>query len=416
MTTPASLRSSLRAHPPTAWILFFGTFLNKFGSFVVPFLALYLTSRGYTLAEAGLAIGAYGAGNVIASQLGGHLADHFGRRRTIVLSMLAGAASMLLLSQARSLPMIFALAALAGLTGELYRPASSALLADLVPAAHRVTAFSAYRMALNAGWAFGPATAGFIAGHGYFWLFAGDAATSALFGAVAYFVLPEPPHPPAPAAGWLEAAGALARDRQLRRVLAAAFGIALVFAQMTSTYGVAVMHLGFPASTYGFLISMNGALIVLCELPLTTVTRRFRPMGVVAFGYLLVALGFGLNAFAATLPAFAACVVVFTLGEMCAMPVASAYVAELAPRHMRGRYMGTYGLTWTVAQVIGPSLGMRLLAAAPSGWWLAGGMLGGLSALLALGGAGPAPSLAPPAAEGRVKPRPAAAPTTPSSD
>jgi MFS family permease len=414
MTTQATLRSSLRALPPTAWILFFGTFLNKFGSFVVPFLALYLTSRGYTLADAGVAIGAYGAGNVIASQLGGHLADHFGRRRTIVLSMLAGAASMLLLSQARSLPAILALAALAGLTGELYRPASSALLADLVPGAHRVTAFSAYRMALNAGWAFGPATAGFIAGHGYLWLFVGDAATSVLFGAVAYFVLPEPPHPPDPAAGWREAAGALAKDRRLRRVLAAAFGTALIFAQMTSTYGVAVMHLGFPTSTYGLLISMNGALVVVCELPLTTVTRRFRPMGVIALGYLLVALGFGLNAFAATLPALACCVVVFTLGEMCAMPVASAYVAELAPRQMRGRYMGTYGLTWTLAQVVGPSLGMRLLAAAPSGWWLAGGLLGGLSAFVALGGPGSAALLAP--AEGGVKPRPAAAPVTPGSD
>src|SRR5207247_9981008 len=88
-----------------------------------------------------------------------------------------------------SLRVILVLPALAGLAGELYRPASSALLADLVPAGQRVTAFSAYRMAFNAGWAFGPATAGFLAEAGYFWLFVGDAVTSVLFGLVALFAL-----------------------------------------------------------------------------------------------------------------------------------------------------------------------------------------------------------------------------------
>jgi MFS family permease len=150
-----TLLSSLRALPHPVWILFFGSFLNKFGAFVVPFLAIYLTKQGYTLADAGFAISAYGIGNLVASLLGGYLADTLGRRKTIVLSMLSGAVSMMLLSQARGLQAIILLAALTGLTSELYRPAASALLADLVPSGQRVTAFSAYRMAFNAGWAFG---------------------------------------------------------------------------------------------------------------------------------------------------------------------------------------------------------------------------------------------------------------------
>jgi MFS family permease len=381
MTPHPTLRTSLRALPPAAWVLFFGTFLNKFGSFVVPFLALYLTRQGYTMAQAGTAIGAYGAGNVLATLLGGVLADRIGRRRTIVLSMLSGAASMLLLSQARGLPVILACSALAGLTGELYRPASSALLADLVPTGDRVTAFSAYRMAINAGWAFGPATAGFIAGHGYFWLFAGDAATSALFGVVALVALPESLRPSAAACRWSQATRALVRDRKLHRVLLASFGVALVFSQMNSTYGLAMGRLGLSAPTYGALLSLNGALVVLVELPLTTVTRRFPPLGVISLGYLLIGAGFALNAFALTVPALAACVVVLTAGEMCAMPVASAYVAELSPHNMRGRYMGTYGLTWTLAQVVGPGLGMWLLVTSPGALWTTGGAIAAAAAL-----------------------------------
>src|SRR5258708_401496 len=91
-----TLLSSLRTLPRAAWILFFGTFLNKFGGFVVPFLTLYLTSRGYTAGQTGLAVSAYGVGNLGASLLGGHLADKLGRRKTILLSMFSGAAMMML--------------------------------------------------------------------------------------------------------------------------------------------------------------------------------------------------------------------------------------------------------------------------------------------------------------------------------
>src|SRR6187401_2363415 len=146
----ASLTENLRTLPRGAWILFFGTFLNKFGTFVLPFLAIYMTGLGFSTFQAGLAIGAYGVGTLIACLLGGYLADNLGRRRTIVLSMFSAALVMLCLSQARTLSAIVSLSCLAGLTGELYRPASSALLADLIPAGQRVTAFAAYRMSFNA--------------------------------------------------------------------------------------------------------------------------------------------------------------------------------------------------------------------------------------------------------------------------
>jgi MFS family permease len=395
MKSNPTLYASLRALPPVAWILFFGTFLNKFGSFVIPFLAIYLTRRGYSIVDAGIAIGAYGVGNVFATLIGGHLADHFGRRKTIVLSMGSGAAAMMLLSQASSFPVILLLAAMAGVTCELYRPASSALLADLVPAANRVTAYSAYRMAINAGFAFGPATAGFLAGHGFFWLFAGDAASSALFGVVAFFALPEVTHPKEDRVSWMDATKSILRDRRLHRVLFGCFGVGLIFAQMTSTFGLAVMGAGFSAKAYGLILSLNGVLIVFCELPLTTLTRRYAPQSAMAVGYLLIGVGFGLTGLATNAWGFAICISLFTLGEMCAMPVASAYVAGLSPPLLRGRYMGTYGLTWTTAQVIAPGLGMSLFAAHPTVFWVMSGVIGIISAVIAFDGRpASAPSLA----------------------
>jgi MFS family permease len=374
--------ATLRSFPRPVWILFAGTFLNKFGTFVMPFLALHLTRQGYSLGEAGLAVGAYGLGQLIACAVGGHLADTMGRRKTIVLSMFSAAAAMLALSQARGLPAIVALTALAGLTAELYRPASSALLADLVPPAQRVTAFAAYRLAFNAGFAFGPAAAGFLSQDSFFWLFVGDALTSALFGVVAWFALPHGLRGTEAQARWSEAARVIARDRRFHQVLAASMAVGLVFLQLGSTYGLHVTRLGFSDAVYGLLLSMNGVLVVLFELPITGLTQRLPPRRVMAFGYLLIAAGFGSNAFGGGVAALALGMAVFTFGEMCAMPVASAYVSELAPEHLRGRYWGALGFVWSLALVCGPALGMALFGRSPALLWIVCGALGVLAAAL----------------------------------
>jgi MFS family permease len=378
-----ALFGSLRALPRAAWVLFAGTFINRFGGFVIPFLTLYLTSQGYSVTAVGLAVSAYGVGNLFASLIGGHLADRLGRRETIVLSMFGAAAAMLLLAWARALPTIIALTFVTGLVCEAYRPASSALLTDLVPAKLRLTAFAALRVTLNAGFAFGPATAGLLAAYGYVWLFVGDALTSALFGLIALLALPRVrPVSTSGDANWRAVLTVVRGDKRFQQLLLANFAVSLVFMQMASTFGLFVTSLGFSVATYGMVISLNGALIVLCELPLTTFTQRFPARTVMALGYALIGVGFALNHFARSGPALMACMALFTLGEMFALPMASAYVADLAPPHLRGRYMGVNGMTWALALIVGPVAGMKLFAFNPVAYWVAGATLGVLAAVI----------------------------------
>ncbi|HMJ66974.1 MAG TPA: MFS transporter [Candidatus Binatia bacterium] len=377
-----TLIASLKTLPRAAWILFLGTFLNKFGTFVIPFFALYLTRQGYSMSEAGFALGAYGAGHLLASAVGGQLADRIGRRSTIVVSMVSAAICMMLLSQARTYPVLLALATLTGLASELYRPASSALLADLVSDQHRITAYSTYRLALNAGWAFGPATAGFVAEKSFFWLFAGDAASSLLFGIVAWLFLPHGVRTARTEAGWSFALRSIRANPEFLRCLIASVAIALVMYQMTATFGLHVTASGLSSATYGVLISLNGLLVVLFELPLTTVTRRLSPRRTLAAGYLLIGFGFALNAWARTLPALVGCILIFTLGEMIAMPVSAAYMASLAPPDMRGRYMGAYGFSWALALIFGPAVGVPLFSHNPQILWIVCGGLGVLAAIV----------------------------------
>jgi MFS family permease len=376
----ASLRENLRALPRGAWILFFGTFLNKFGTFVLPFLAIYMQSLGYSAAQSGLAIAAYGIGTLLACLIGGYMADRIGRRKTIVLSMFSVSVVMLCLSQARSLPAIIGFATLAGLTGELYRPASSALLADLVPAGQRVTSYAAYRMAFNAGWAFGPATAGLLAKHSFVWLFIGDAATSLLYGIVAWFALPSGLKSHRAEGSLLETVRVIRDDHRFRQVLIASLLVGLVFVQAFSTMGLEIIGSGFSASTYGLILSMNGMLVVLFELPLTTLTKDKPPRRVLAVGYILIGLGFASNLLERSWPLLVTTSALFTLGEMISMPVSGAYVADLAPVDKRGLYMGTNGLVWAVAFVFGPSLGMMTFSWSPVLLWTSCGVLGLLAA------------------------------------
>jgi MFS family permease len=379
-----SLRKNLKALPRGAWVLFFGTFLNKFGAFVLPFLAIYMTRLGYTAAQSGMAIAAYGVGTLIACVVGGWLADRLGRRETIVVSMFAGATAMLCLSQAHSLPMLVLFSGITGLTGELYRPAGSALLADLVPAGQRVTAFAAFRMAFNAGWAFGPATAGLLAKYSFFWLFVGDALTSLLFGLVAWFALPAGVRGGDTGTPGLETLRLLRHNARFRQVLCACLATGLVFVQMFSTMSLDITRHGFSAATYGLLISLNGLLVVLFELPLTTITTRYPPRRMMALGFMLVGVGFASNALPRTSVMLALTVVLFTFGEMLSMPITGAYVADLAPADRRGLYMGAYGLTWSVAFVCGPSLGLMLFSISPLGLWVSCGLLGCVAAAIIL--------------------------------
>jgi MFS family permease len=379
-----TLREGIRSLPAPVWILCAGTFVNRFGSFVAVFLVLYLRSRGYSIAEAGLVVSFYGVGNVIAAGVGGWTADRFGRRNALALSMFSSAVTLLLLSQAESLPLIIVLTTLAGLTGEMYRPAAAALLTDLTPAGERIPAFALNRLAINLGFAAGPAVAGLLAERSFFLLFLGDALTSAAFGVIALTTLPEGVRVRRGEERRGEAVRTMLRDRAFVFFLVSSVLGAFVYFQSQTTFPLHVRASGLSDSDYGLLISLNGLAIVLFELPLVAITQRFPYRPVLTVGSLLVGLGFALNAVANDLPELALTVLIWTLGEIIYAPVASAYVADIAPEHMRGRYQGAWGLTWGLAYVFAPAVGAAIFAWSADGLWLICGLLGLAAALLLL--------------------------------
>jgi MFS family permease len=371
--------SDLRALPRPFWVLFAGTFINRFGTFVWPFLTIYLTRRGHSVEEAAWAISGFGAGAIFGSAAGGWLADHIGRRNTIVLGTFGAAASVMVIYAASSFYAIVVGTILAGMANGTYQPGASALLADIVPNHLHVRAYSAIRLAANAGFACGASLGGLLATHSLFWLFTGDALTTAIYGVIALLWLPHGLRAQTKNAPWSDAISALKRDHVFHALWFAAFCSALVYSQFGTSYSLSILRRGFtldalgfhfaPETVYGMLMAWNGVLIVVMELPLTSLTMRFDARRVMALGYLLIGFGFAFNGWCRNIPMLYLAMTILTIGEMISAPTASAMVARLAPERLRGRYMGVFMLSWNISSILGPQIGLRLFALDPRFVW-----------------------------------------------
>jgi MFS family permease len=348
--------------PRPFWVLWAGTLVNRLGTFVLPFLTLFLTSRrGLPPATATLVVGLYGAGAFAATFAGGYLADRLGRRRTILLSLLAGAGALLLLLPVERLVLLGAAVVAVGFTGELYRPAVAAAVADMVPPVGRPRAYSLLHWAANLGMAAGPVLGGLIAARSYLALFVADAATMAAFAGLVAWRVPEtrPAEVDAEAAGRRGAGGlaAAVRDPRLLALTLLSLPVGMLFWQAFTVLPLSMAGEGLGETAFGFALSLNGALIALFSLPVAAAIGRLPRIPLMAAAGALVALGMGLHGPAASLPAYAAAVAVWTLGEMAWIPVAPSLVADLAPPRLRGSYQGFYSAAWGLAAFAGPTLG-----------------------------------------------------------
>ncbi|MFF5053550.1 MDR family MFS transporter [Micromonospora sp. NPDC000663] len=373
--------------PTTFWYLWTGTLINRLGSFVLVFLAIYLTQeRGFSASQAGLVLGLWGVGGAVGTTAGGTLADRWGRRPTLLTAHVGAAAMMLALGLARDLWAVALGALLLGLFAEAARPAFGAMMIDVVPAKDRLRAFSLNYWAINLGFACAAILAGLAAQADYLLLFVVDAGTMLITALIIFVRVPETRDAgPAVSVTAQAPRGALRTilsDRVYLGFVALNLFAALVFLQHISMLPIAMGDDGLSPATYGSVIALNGILIVVGQLFVPRLIRGRSRSHVLALAAVVMGVGFGLTAFAGTAWFYGLTVLIWTVGEMLNSPSNSTLIAELSPAELRGRYQGVFSLSWQIAGASAPILGGLVREHAGNDTlWYACAVIGALTAV-----------------------------------
>jgi predicted MFS family arabinose efflux permease len=346
------------------WWLSLVMFINRCGTMVIPFLTVYLTSQGFSLAQAGYVMAAFGGGSILGGYIGGRLTDRFGHFYVQFFSLLLNGILFIILGQMHTFwqyaSCIFVLSSL----GEAFRPANSAAIASYSNEQNRTRCYSLNRLAINLGWAVGPAVGGFLASVNYGLLFWADGITCILAAFLLYFVF-------SPAQqkrrdqveeAKEEKSNSAYRDSLFLTGMFYIFLVGLCFFQMFSTipvYYKEVVHL--KESTIGWILAMNGLIIAFVEMVIVyKLENRRDPVQYMVFGALLIGVAF-LTLYAAPVFTVVLCsMIIITFGEMLLFPFMNNFWVKRSTERNRGQYAAVYTMSFSAAIVLAPTFSSQV--------------------------------------------------------
>lgn len=334
---------------------------------VLPFMTIYLTDIGFSLFQAGIVVGMFGAGAICGGYIGGKLTDKIGFYRVQLFTLFGGGLLFILLGLMKSYPLICTFTFILSLVNEAFRPANNSAIVIYSRAETRTRSFSLNRLAINLGWAIGGTLGGFIASFNYHLLFWIDGFTNIIAAIMLFYLLkPSGPGGKAPAAPLLpEEKISPLKDKRFTIFIGLSILFALCFFQLFSTIPVYYKDVYHMSEFYiGILMGLNGLIIVIIEMVLIFhLESKNKTIVMISNGMLLTSLSFLVYIFLPLHPMTGLIsVILVTLGEIWAMPFMNNYWTSRASSHNRGQYAGYYTMAWSLAQVLGPT----------GGTWIAG--------------------------------------------
>jgi len=341
-----------RGLPKSVYTLFFATVVNGIGIFVFPFLTLFLTKKmGMGEKAAGdfllLASLAYIPGIL----MGGKLADHFGRKRVMLISQALTGLLFVPCGMLGTSPLVPWLILASLFFDGVTDPARSAMNMDVTTPKNRQAAFSLLYLGHNLGFAFGPLIAGFLFENAPQWLFWGNAL--GVLASLALVIAFIPETKPTKAQIEESLAGSSTERAHEGNLFSALKSRAflLVFVGITTWFGfvyaqhrfalplqLEAIFAGGGAKLYGILMTLNAVLVILFNAPIVAALKRFRPVVNVAIAGFLYTVGFGMIAVIRSPAFFLISTTIWTFGEIVNATNEQAYVANHTPMSHRGRF------------------------------------------------------------------------------
>lgn len=397
------IKTLYNQYPSQYWLMIAGVVISTAGgSMIWPFLLIYASGKlNLPLSTVATLISINAGTGLFASFLAGTLADKIGRKVVMVLSLAMTGIAYFFLMRAETYPQFVLLMVFIGLSNPLYQVGADAMLADMIPSEQRTDAYAINRIANNAAFAIGPAVGGFLASTSYNLAFYGASIGFISYSLLMFFLAHETldkTHSKDKAHSLEEQAKVspeagfgqdgyinVFRDKgYMAFVLLMGMGLIAPTMLWILMPVYAKTNFNVPEAMYGWIPTANALMCVFIQYSVTQITRKYKTLPVTGVGMLIYALGVGSVAMMTGFSGFLLSMIIITFGELTIVPTASKYVADVAPAHLRGRYMSIYWFGWGLARTLSPLIGGYLNDAFfPQAIWI-GGLLIGLTSTIGL--------------------------------
>jgi len=350
------------------WILTLITFINRAGTMVLPFLSKYLKEDlHFSYNEVKWILISFGLGSIVGSWLGGKLSDKIGFYKIMIFSLLTSGIAFFGLQFVTSFEGLLVAMFFIMVVADMFRPAMFVSLGAYAKPENRTRALTLVRLAINLGFAAGPALGGLlIMSVGYKGLFWVDGATCILAILIFWIKVKEKKkskysdkeHP-----GEI-LTHSVFKDRPFWIFLGATLITGILFFQLFTT--IPLYHkeqFNLSELQTGLLLTLNGVLIFFLEMPIVSYIERHKinKLKVITLGCLAMAISLYLllvNQWAGILIIM---MLFMTFGEMFVFPFSNSFAMSRAPKGHEGRYMAIFTMSYSTAHILSAEAGMDMI-------------------------------------------------------
>lgn len=363
---------NFRGFSKEIWVLTFITYINRAGAMVMPFLANYLHKHfSFSINEVGSMMACVGLGALFGTWLGGKLTDKIGYYSIMLSSLFLtgfGIIALMFLYDFTELCIgLFLITAVA----DTYKPAMYVAVSNFSTTKTRTRALTLVRLAVNLGIVSGPVIAGMlIKKNNYDYLFWIDGITCILAISIFMLLIDEKRIKKAKKITKkvkkkeVLSNTKLSSDKNFIIFLFASFLTSILFFQMFSTIPVYnTDKLNMNEMQIGMLLSLNGLLIFLLEMPLIGFLerRKYNPTMIILTGSIFMASGFLCLTLSKTVFIIITSISLITLGQILLFSFSNTFAFSRAINGHEGRYMAMYTMCFSAAQILSPKLGFAVI-------------------------------------------------------
>jgi len=363
------------------WFMALTMLINRAGAMVVPFLSLYLTNfLEFSLENVGWIMSCYGFGSVAGVFIGGKLADKIGYYKVMYMSLLGTGLVFFGIQFITDFYSLCIGVFILTIVADMFRPAVWVALDDYSEEDNRTRSVTLIRLAINLGWSMGPAIGGLLITYmSYQSLFWVDGLTCIIAGIVIIRFLRQKSQVTTKHKQASLPKLSPYKDGRYLIFWFAMFLIAFTFMQYFSTIPLYYsQRLGMDEDGIGLMLAMNGLLIFLLEMPIVHALEKgkLESLKIVIGGCFLLVLSFLVLNIGAYIGLAIIGIIFMTFGEMLGFPFSNSYALDRSKLGNQGSYMAMYSMSFSVAHILGPNIGMQFSAkfGFESTWYLMAGI------------------------------------------